>query len=352
MRIFIHIGYYKTGSTALQHFMDINRDLLKAHGVCYPRAGRPANDLGPISSTLPQLSVLSLGLLEGLGAHVPDWYARGRAREPTLYDVREQWINVVAELRQSECPLGMISSEEFVRFGEEPAYRQLVEFVADSLREFEVTVLCYLRRPDLYLESWYNQLIKLGIRMPRLRANLKHFTKTIHVDFMKALRPWIDIFGPARMLLRNYEPIKSRRMGILSEIPALFGIPIDDEKFNFQVPDNPSIPNALLEIKRLSNHWNETPAELQRTNRVIQFLESNWELPSNSEIELLDVKNRFMLARSFRKCHAELSALKGSGTPFFPALEDLIFERTSKMTDMEAAVRYAGIFQFVLSHMP
>jgi hypothetical protein len=168
---------------------------------------------------------------------------------------------------------------------------------------------------------------------------------------MKALRPWIDVFGQDRIMIRNYEPIKSRRLGILSELEDLFEIKIDAKIFNLDVPANPSIPNALVELKRLCNRWNTTPQEFQRTNRALQFLQNNWELPGNDEVELLDAKNRFTIARAFQRSHEELSVFRGDGALFFPTLEDAIFDRKALMTDAEAAIRYAGIFQFLLSHM-
>jgi hypothetical protein len=36
MKILIHVGPWKTGSTALQRFFGLNRNVLESHGILYP----------------------------------------------------------------------------------------------------------------------------------------------------------------------------------------------------------------------------------------------------------------------------------------------------------------------------
>ena len=34
--VFVHIGMHKTGTTAIQHFLERNREPLRRRGLCYP----------------------------------------------------------------------------------------------------------------------------------------------------------------------------------------------------------------------------------------------------------------------------------------------------------------------------
>jgi hypothetical protein len=209
-----------------------------------------------------------------------------------------------------------------------------------------------LRRPDLYLESWYNQLIKIGVKVQRLRLDIESYIDSIHVDYFRALKPWAEAFGEGNILLRNYEEIKDLPHGILSEMINLFNCAIDDGEFNLKFPSNPSIPNALLEIRRLSNRWSKTPRDIHRSNRAAHFLARNWDLPANGEIELLDLAVREAIIQAFETPHAELTKLAATETPFFPGIEDAILQRTFSMSDTEAALRFSGLFQFALQHLP
>lgn len=351
MKVFLHIGYYKTGSTALQHFLDINRPALRECGICYPTAGRPANDLGAVGSRLPQLSVLSLGLLESVGAHMPAWYSVGKNREPDVYDAAQQWREVCAEIKAADTDLAILSSEEFVRFGEVDRAHELVRFVQQQLCDFDVSIVCYLRRPDNYLVSWYNQLIKIGIAVQRLRLTVDRFIPTIHVDFMKALRPWVDVFGQERIIIRNYEPIRSNRNGILHDFIETIGATIELNAFKLDVAANLSIPNALVELKRLSNHFAPPPHDGRKANQALQFIASHWDLPKDSEIEMLDAKNRFALYKAFEPIHKELTEIHGGDQLLFPAIEDSLFSHNTLMSDADAALKYAGLYHFALSQM-
>ena len=46
----IHIGMPKTGSTALQYFLYLNRDKLERHGWCYPLLAEELSDVNGASS--------------------------------------------------------------------------------------------------------------------------------------------------------------------------------------------------------------------------------------------------------------------------------------------------------------
>lgn len=351
MKVFVHIGYYKTGSTVLQHFLDANRERLQCLGVCYPTAGRPANDRGPPGACLPQLSVLSLGLLDSVGAHMPNWYLVGRQRDPQLYDTAEQWRQVREQIKASNCDRAILSSEEFIRFGEDSRSHELASFVREQLLDFDVRIVCYMRRPDNYLISWYNQVVKMGVRIKRLRFAVDRFLPTIHVNYMKALEPWIAAFGQESLLIRDFEPVRLRKHGIIADFIDLIGGSIDLTELDTEVAPNLSIPNALVELKRLSNQLNPHPDDGRRANQAMQFIAKNWDLPNNEDIEMLDNRNRYDLYRAFEPIHRELGRIKGDGSPLFPAIDDSLFNKKTLMSDGEAALQYAGIYHFVLTQI-
>src|SRR5918994_5603742 len=108
-RLILHIGYYKTGSTALQDQLSHLRPALERHGVLYPQAGRPVR-------ANPSHSGLSFQELHRAGSHLPFWYStssefadyeRGKA-----LPARDA---MVAEIAASSADTILVSSEEFIR---------------------------------------------------------------------------------------------------------------------------------------------------------------------------------------------------------------------------------------------
>lgn len=343
MKVFLHIGYYKTGTTALQKFLEDNRIILHQVGVCYPTAGKPVNNWG--------LGVLANGLLESVGARVPAWYRRGKNRRPELYDAPAQWAAAVNELGGSGCGIGIISCEAFIRFGDAPQSRWLIEFVQQKLAHFDVKIICYVRRPDRYLISWYKQLVAAGDRIPRLSVNLDHYVETIHVDYMRALRPWAAVFGRERMLIRDYDAMRDTGMDTIEDFIRLCGLTLPADVTVSGSPMNRSIPNALVELKRLHNHLANGVSDLRKGNRALQFVQDHIALPADELVEMLSGAERERLISAFLPCLEALTRLWGGERAFFPDLEQPVFPGKPVMTDIEAALEYAGIFSLALSQI-
>ena len=128
--LFLHIGWPKTGTTALQGHCHHNPQILSAQGLAYyatwgdsagsvPRAIRKAEDMAPHR------------------ARLLDW-AEGQ-----------------------QAPNVLISSEGFAETGPDA----LAAFLAPEYWR-SITVIAYLRPQDEYLEGWYKQIVKWGGRTP------------------------------------------------------------------------------------------------------------------------------------------------------------------------------------------
>lgn len=128
--LFLHIGWPKTGTTALQSFCHANRASLAAQGLAYyTTRGESAGSIARAIAKAEPMAPHRARLL--------DWAAR------------------------QDAPSVLISSEGFA--GTDLA--ALSDFLAPEYWR-RITVIAYLRPQDEYLESWYKQVIKWGNKVP------------------------------------------------------------------------------------------------------------------------------------------------------------------------------------------
>jgi glycosyltransferase involved in cell wall biosynthesis len=131
MRILLHIGTHKTGTTSIQRSLQAQAARLRQQGVWYPPAGdaqhwRLAYDL------------------------------RAGNRRPLLA--------ALAEARQQGCDTLLLSSEAFLEQAPFGLARELAFLRQEA---DEVNIILYLRRQDLYWESLYREAVKNGrTRLP------------------------------------------------------------------------------------------------------------------------------------------------------------------------------------------
>ncbi len=166
-KIYLHIGTFKTGSTAIQFHMHQNKDLLLENGFYY----------GDYFEHYYLHSNLCYGLLEeALKAH--GMYERYK-NHPRFLNVAQKPDEVIERIKQhaAEVPSVIISCEAFfadafrtlVGLYTEVSYQEKKDinaYMRRRLKELlysisdQVVIVCYLRRQDLFVEAQYNQYCK------------------------------------------------------------------------------------------------------------------------------------------------------------------------------------------------
>jgi hypothetical protein len=190
MRLILHIGTHKTGTTALQHFLFANRKRLTDSGICY---ASPAHefDINSIANAL---------LTDGQGKFRQFIHDNFRKAE------RNGATTIIASSENFYAMVRYLTRFKTVKTSAEvlAKERSLIERLrADIPAELECHVLCYVRRPDYYLESLYNQNIKKGA----LTGDVADFLTMIDdmLDYHLYLSIWRDVFGTRACSVRAYE---------------------------------------------------------------------------------------------------------------------------------------------------
>lgn len=154
MRIILHIGTPKTGTTALQARMTQCAELLARQGVLYPRVSSHPITHHFLSFLMRERTGLPR-LFRALYRDHPDWLAR---------DYERNWNEVKAQIRKLAPHTLVLSSESlYVATDRERAgdFRDLLSGLGT-----EISVVAYIRRPSQYYLSRIQQDLKSSSTFP------------------------------------------------------------------------------------------------------------------------------------------------------------------------------------------
>lgn len=214
----------------------------------------------------------------------------------------------------------------------------LADFGADH-----VHVLCYLRRPDRYLESWYNQLVKLGGSPLRLAESLDRYIGSIHVQYFDAVSYWTNVVKVDQLTLRRYDEVRDN---LLETTLNAIGVPEVTRLERRKDPDddvNPRLPNQFVEFARVFNQ-DRRPRGARKLRPVLARLARDRDIAA-TPVYFLDMKARKELLETFRPIDRQLASLAGTGNCFFPDLEEILEIDPAAISDVEAFERW-GMLAF------
>jgi hypothetical protein len=201
MRLVLHIGLPKTGTTSIQRALAARRKPLAAAGICFPvsAGGGVAQNLHRVGSTEDK--------------------AGPRAREA----VRQFCDALTAEIRAlPEGTQAVVLSAEQCSLLLRDATRigKLRDFLAPLFASIQVVI--YLRRQDLHAASLYAQGLRRGrLAPPDLDAVAREFGGLY--DYQGLIGHWESAFGEGAVLPRIFEPAKLTNADVVADFFRLFG---------------------------------------------------------------------------------------------------------------------------------
>ena len=187
--LWIHVGQPKTGSTALQSFCGLNRDLLSERGLSYPAM--------PEELRAANLHKNGLFLASGLtGTNQPDPTPRQSA-------LMQRCLDIIA--REFETHDSVLVSEETVWTTVAFETSFCWDVLAAHAREhhYTIKVIVYLRRQDLFTASRYQQKTRSGMLAQRWETWLVNQMPAC--DYHAVLRRFARIVGAGNIVVRVYD---------------------------------------------------------------------------------------------------------------------------------------------------
>ncbi|WP_333828168.1 hypothetical protein [Pararhodobacter sp.] len=186
MKVLLHIGSPKAGSTTIQHALALNQKRLLAQKVL---AWQPDDSKGPPARVLANRFAPDHRPLR------PRERLYFRTRAETVEWSHENWRALSALVKAREPALTVLSSESLFAVDN-------VQRVLDALGETfsDITILAYIRDPAEQYKSSLDQIIRDGGRFADLPLPTE-FGFPSH----EVIRSYHDILGKDRVIVRNFD---------------------------------------------------------------------------------------------------------------------------------------------------
>ncbi|QEM82177.1 hypothetical protein [Halomonas binhaiensis] len=237
MKLYIHFGIHRTGSTSIQACLNNSFNILKSHGFLYPR-------------------------IKGMSDHVriPWMLNSGKlSSEDVLAEIDSQKNELTHTV--------ILSAEDFCLVRNSDFFERLK-------KEYSVSVVLYLKRQDLWLESWYNQHIKWPwdkkFSSCTPEAFLTDFSRDFYwMNYKSLLERLEKIFGKNNLKLNVVDSYGVK--DTVKDFMQVVGI--DSRWLNSYKDQNASLSSVKLDIIRRLDVYDLKPAERHKVIRAINTLD-------------------------------------------------------------------------------
>ncbi len=298
-RLVLHIGTQKTGTSAVQKWLNENQQQLLKSGYYYPLTGQWTDH---------SHHHWAIALWDAI-----------RTSEPTA--LHKLIANLITELRSAD--LGetavILSSEIFEKLPIHAKGRKVLEEFFDLL-DVDVEVIAFLRRQDLLIESWFKQWVKdinrrISVPPERFIGEQSRF-----LDYNELLSMWRSL-----PRVRNLKVATNALLhNPIDEMERLLDLDIVDRKGNRFEVVNASLDGEALRLKYFVNRFPLTPEEDLEVLSCIDRMDLSRErLNLFSDEERATFVGRFarsnaLLAKTYRVDDFETPAI-GRPVPRFSA---------------------------------
>ena len=205
-RVVAHVGFHKTGTTALQESFASNREELQKFGVTYPDLGQKAHHRAAWA----------------LAERIWGWKNRGGVQTPIA-----EWQKIVKSIKKNRGTT-LISSEFFCEIDEEK-----INKFKNDIKVDDVTIVFTLRPLVKLLSSSYQQYLKYGLTPtyeewlhsvldePGVSKLTPTFWK--RHEHGRVVSQWAKVFGPENVLVVVAD--ETQPTAIFDAFNSILGLP-------------------------------------------------------------------------------------------------------------------------------
>ncbi len=209
--IFLHIGTHKTGTSAIQDFLVLNRKALSRQGVLYPQKTRR------------------------------DYFEN---KDGTVIVPDRQFKNYqkLVRLSRSKNKHVILSNEAFSLMDDASPIRA-------ALGDAKTIIICYLRRQDDFIQSYYNQEVKHAGNY----IKIMDYQPPTTLNYDKMLARWVNVFGKENVVVRPYEKQQFKNQDLIADFLEIVGLDLSADFKKLKKNANPRLPAETIEYMRFLN---------------------------------------------------------------------------------------------------
>jgi hypothetical protein len=204
-KVILHIGFHKTGTSALQEYFSENRETLKKHGVFYPQS------LNEKYSGNVDLSWVFNENAPSYAKLNPD----EKIQIETFY--KEQ-------IEKTDCETVIISSEDFSLLD---AQLKSIECLKSFLSGYEVTIIAYVREPMEFMFSLYSHAVRSGLLTCSFQTYISKHYNFRAADFALRLQSWRRIFPESSFVVKKFASKEFYGGALVSDFFHSIGVDIE-----------------------------------------------------------------------------------------------------------------------------
>lgn len=259
--IYLHVGYHKTGTTAIQNFMFKNRNLVLSNGILYPKVGLSGAGHSKLANVFKGDEwgkVVKLLSPRGCDTSKDIYALEPGENEKSLYSALKY------EIEKSEASKVVLSSECFLEWIDPWLIKEALNDISSSVK-----VIFYLREPKEWIESVYYQLVK--DRYFRYSGRIEDLPQWEMLDYDSVLTRWATVFGSDNLIVRQYESTKSLEHGVISDFMNIIDMPVVHiYKYPKTVEDlNLGLHPLLIKVLKYINKLNMPESSHRRVLNIL-----------------------------------------------------------------------------------
>lgn len=236
-KAYIHIGHEKTGTSAVQIFLQKNAAVLQEHNFVYL-----GDDSRPYVHGIGHFPIVG-SFYESCPNFIPL-----RKHKPSDYVLSALYKDV-----QNTDHDIILSCEHFASRLDK---RENIEALKNALSGRDIKIICYLRRQDDQALSLYSTLVKGGATFPFSISDIS--PKNRYFNYYTILRDWAAVFGDENILIREYARASLVNQDICADFLNVLGV----EMVKFESVGDKNVSLDALQIgilRQLNRHLTSYP---------------------------------------------------------------------------------------------